>query len=186
MSRMRDAKGMFLPSTARDTYGGFQECTTCLVTKECTPENFRVNTCGGKISLVCRACTALKGKALHDSRKNDPEYLAKRRASGKKYREKNREIGLLNNYKRIDEKRGLTNDLTLEVLFSLVSRPCTYCGDMEKIGRDRINNDEGHSQGNVVPCCPQCNKARSDFFSVEEMREFIGPAIQEAKKRRVS
>lgn len=41
-----------------------------------------------------------------------------------------------------------------------------------------------YSMDNVVSCCAVCNLARGDRFTVEEMIEFIGPAIRTVKLKR--
>lgn len=38
---------------------------------------------------------------------------------------------------------------------------------------------------NVVPCCVECNKARNDNFSFEEMK-VIGKTIREVKQSRLN
>ncbi len=57
----------------------------------------------------------------------------------------------------------------------LVSQHCTYCGsppnqgaEYKKVtngkfifnGLDRVDNELGYTEGNVVPCCELCNKAK--------------------------
>lgn len=64
---------------------------------------------------------------------------------------------------------------------------CHYCKDaLPKggIGLDRINNDQGYIEGNVLPCCTFCNIARSNNFTVSEMENFIGPAIKNVREQR--
>lgn len=72
--------------------------------------------------------------------------------------------------KHRDKKKGReVCDLTKEEFKELISKPCTYCGDSGKIGLDRIDNSTGHIKSNVVPCCYECNTAKSDNFNLEEM-----------------
>lgn len=187
--RKRDSSGKFKISETRSEYGGFLTCTLCSVEKECNSENFRMNTAGGyrKVSLVCRECRSAEQKANHAARKEDPEYCAAKKARSAKYRAANRDKGLLRNYQMLDKKKGIDCDLSLEFVQCLISLPCYYCGETERIGLDRIDNSKGHMKNNVVPCCPECNKARSNFFTQEEMKNEIGPAIRrvrEARKRR--
>jgi len=89
----------------------------------------------------------------------------------------------LSNYKNTDKRRGFNFDLDLKFLIELCSKPCIYCGDTEKIGADRIDNNKGHTKDNVVPCCFSCNKTRLDLYSFEEML-ILGKAIREIKLRR--
>lgn len=86
-------------------------------------------------------------------------------------------------YKLRDRKRGLENDLTREFVLEECKKPCIYCGDTKRIGLDRIDNTKGHTKDNVVPCCYECNCARLDNFTHEEML-IIGKSIAEVKKNR--
>ena len=65
---------------------------------------------------------------------------------------------------------------------NLIHQPCAYCGALpqkteyarcptiEVNGIDRRNNRSGYTAGNCVPCCPDCNwakssKTKSEFLS---------------------
>lgn len=90
---------------------------------------------------------------------------------------------MLGAYKLNDKKRGLTCDVTLEFFRNTISCGCFYCGDMDRVGLDRINNDRGHTKDNVVACCYSCNTARNNNFTFDEMKT-IGAAIREVKRKR--
>lgn len=66
---------------------------------------------------------------------------------------------------------------------NILTKPCIYCGDKKRIGCDRIDNTKGHTKDNVVPCCYECNCARNNNFSFEEMK-IIGEAIRKIKQNR--
>ena len=60
----------------------------------------------------------------------------------------------------------------------LINKNCYYCNGPLFVsayggGLDRINNDLGYIQGNVLPCCGECNKLRMDRLSVEETLEVV-------------
>lgn len=86
-------------------------------------------------------------------------------------------------YRLRDSRKGFTCDLTIEHFRSVIAAGCVYCGDIERVGLDRIDNKLGHSVANVVPCCHSCNTARNDNFSYEEML-VVGKAIREIKEKR--
>ena len=87
-------------------------------------------------------------------------------------------------YKLRDKKHGFKNDIDSKWLEEFCKQPCCYCGDTNNIGLDRIDNTKGHTKDNVVPCCYECNCARMNNFSVEEMK-IIGKAIREVKCNRL-
>jgi hypothetical protein len=102
----------------------------------------------------------------------------------KEYHKENKEKYLVSNYANKDKKKGLSCNLTENWLKkNITSKPCFYCGDTENIGCDRIDNSKGHIKINVVPCCPQCNMARGNFFTTEEML-LIGATIKIIKAHR--
>lgn len=91
---------------------------------------------------------------------------------------------MLSAYRCKDKKKGFVTTITREYLEDVIRHgKCVYCGDTEKLGLDRIDNNRGHEMGNVVPCCYECNCARNDNFTHEEML-IIGKAIREVKQKR--
>lgn len=88
-------------------------------------------------------------------------------------------------YRAIDKRKGLTFDLDVawyEV--NIHGKPCHYCSqDDGVIGCDRIDNRQGHTRSNVVPCCWDCNQTRGDNYSYEEMI-ILGETIRVIKERR--
>lgn len=92
---------------------------------------------------------------------------------------------MLSQYRNSDRKKGLIveEQITIEQGIELLSKPCVYCGDVNRVGLDRISNEIGHSINNVVPCCYDCNVARSNNFTHEEMF-ILGKTIKEIKDGR--
>jgi hypothetical protein len=63
-----------------------------------------------------------------------------------------------------DRKSGRENDLTREFIRESIKLGCRYCGDVSsRMTLDRIDNDIGHLQSNVVPACFRCNLTRRDM-----------------------
>ena len=89
---------------------------------------------------------------------------------------------MISSYKIKDKKNGVEIcDIDINwMIENIINKPCIYCGDTHKIGCDRIDNSKGHTKDNVNPCCYECNTARGDNFSVEEMK-IIGKAIKVVK-----
>lgn len=98
---------------------------------------------------------------------------------------KYRATNLLGGCIRVDKKRGHeVCDYTKEEFINTISKPCTYCKDIEEHrGLDRIDNAKGHTKDNTVPACTTCNIARSDLISHEEMF-IVGEAIRIVKEKR--
>lgn len=70
-------------------------------------------------------------------------------------------------------RKGLDFNLTKSNIGNLIFLPCHYCGalptnkhDFENTipyqGVDRINSDNGYTPDNVIPCCWECNRRKSD------------------------
>lgn len=82
------------------------------------------------------------------------------------------------------KQRKLEWNLTEEQYSELRKQRCHYCqGKLNEtsVGLDRINNNLGYTLENVLPCCGNCNRIRSNIYTYEEMlklavviREILG------------
>lgn len=93
---------------------------------------------------------------------------------------------MISSYKCKDNKLGFKNICDIDIdwmIENIFTKSCVYCGDNKKIGCDRIDNSKGHTKDNVVPCCIECNAARNNNFTYDEMLE-IGKAIRKVKENR--
>lgn len=85
-------------------------------------------------------------------------------------------------YKRQARKRGIDFGLPKDLFRQLIEQNCHYCGAPPSQtvqrrygmngcvfynGVDRRDNTLGYTSGNVVPCCGQCNRAKSDLTESE-------------------
>ena len=105
----------------------------------------------------------------------DQTEISKKRAKASK---------MLSSYRLKDKKNNTSIcDYTLEEMLEVLDKACVYCGDFNRIGLDRLNNDKGHTKDNTVPCCYECNCARNNNFSYEEML-ILGKTIAEIKRNR--
>lgn len=60
--------------------------------------------------------------------------------------------------------RGLLFKLTFQEFMTFWGKDCFYCNNrIETIGLDRVDNDLGYLNGNVVACCSICNKMKQTF-----------------------
>lgn len=84
-------------------------------------------------------------------------------------------------YRYNAKRRGVSFSLPLEVFDEIISASCVYCGVPPRCrlsrklfcfiyqGIDRVNNMRGYEEGNVVPCCKECNFIKGDRLSHDEM-----------------
>ena len=89
-------------------------------------------------------------------------------------------------YKRLAKKRDYEFLLTSEQFENITTQSCIYCGIAPKSifynrnktetciynGVDRINNKEGYTINNSVPCCTDCNWAKKEK-SFSEFKAWI-------------
>jgi hypothetical protein len=65
-----------------------------------------------------------------------------------------------NHYVKGAKKRGIHFALSKTLFESLIVKPCFYCEykkEDEVNGIDRVDNQKGYIEENVVPCCETCN-----------------------------
>ena len=93
---------------------------------------------------------------------------------------------LYDGYKRGAVKYGRSFTLSLETFKEITQQPCHYCGkapsgitstkglngEYTYNGIDRQDNKVGYEDGNVVPCCKQCNMMKGTQ-TVEEFLEGV-------------
>jgi hypothetical protein len=103
---------------------------------------------------------------------------------------------LYRKYKCNAKKRSYSFNISFEYFISLTNKNCFYCGSIPKRvqkfqlniknkhidyicnGVDRVNNLIGYIEGNCVPCCTICNRAKnnlklSDFLNwIKNIKEF--------------
>ena len=85
----------------------------------------------------------------------------------------------LADYRYMDKRDGhKVCDYTYdELLYILSTNTCMYCGSVERLTLDRIDNNGGHTKDNTVVACNWCNMMRGNKYSAEEM-EAVGPLIE--------
>ena len=80
--------------------------------------------------------------------------------------------------------------LSREQVVAIISSACRYCGSqpanvkqhkntispLRYSGIDRIDNAAGYTEGNVVPCCRVCNRAK-ETLTVAEFADWVAEQI---------
>lgn len=130
-------------------------------------------------------CHDLKSK----NRLKDPEAKAKRNRSINLWHKRRRKDPTLDvlakvvvrDCKKLDRKHHRQNDLSLAFVQTVLSKPCTYCGEpLLRMTLDRIDNNLGHTEGNVVGACIRCNYARRSM--PYEAWLLLAPAMRAARE----
>ena len=86
---------------------------------------------------------------------------AKASLQRKHLRRRNVARAILEDARKADRKRNLVSDLDYEFIVTLISKPCSYCGDTDlRRTLDRLDNSLGHTKVNVVVACERCNYIR--------------------------
>ncbi len=169
-------------------------CTICKTEHPLTDTHFHKDKSRPSgFMFNCKKCEKKRGheKYLKNPRKfrygllTDEQKAARLIVAGKYRRTpKGKAIFYFKAYQKFDRKRGYECDIDQAYLLESFKKPCVYCG-FPSVGVDRISNKEGHTRKNCVPCCMECNVARMDNFTNEEMI-IIGKAISEVKKLRIA
>lgn len=165
-------------------------CFVCRIEKPLNNKNFyREKSRPMGLAYKCISCDKklAKLKPKRDKRVPTIEQKIKRKVTQLKYyKTLETSFHRVMSYKSIDKKKGLDFDLTIEwYKENIEGKSCYYCEDAEsRIGCDRIDNSQGHTKLNVVPCCKLCNVTRMNNFTHDEMI-IIGKTIKKIKKSRV-
>ncbi len=129
--------------------------------------------------VYCKPCVKIKSherylknredilkKTQAWKQENKEYYLAQQRDYKKKYSQTL--DGKYVEYKGGAKGRNLKFDLTKEVFATYWQLPCHYCGDeISTIGIDRVDNDKGYVENNIVTCCELCNKSKHTMTKEE-------------------
>lgn len=164
---------------------GKRHCNKCGELKE--QSEFYFHSTDGYYLGTCKVCIQKRVKNNRISKETN-EDKEKRLTYHKEYHKRQtntieyrttRNIALC---KRLDSEKGFNTNLTRDFVIIALTKPCVYCG-YPSTGLDRLDNTKGHTEDNCVPCCKECNNARMDNFSYEEMK-ILGKTIKEIKDKR--
>lgn len=114
----------------------------------------------------CKTCQCWVGEHEFISENGKHETLNCQRCRERFRRQARRRLSTkINSIREGAKKRKYTVHLTDKQMGCLLRTPCLYCGSLDEhgfSGIDRIVSSIGqYRPGNVVPCCPQCNRTKS-------------------------
>ena len=156
-----------------------KKCSKCGVEKPAI--EFNKDKCHKNgLSSKCKQCWHLysispeRRKKVSEWRKSDAgvkwlkDYMSK--PIYKEVRDKSHQTpsGRYTTYKTSAKTRGHKFGISFEEFMTFWNKPCHYCGtDINGIGLDRVDSNNGYLMGNIVPCCPKCNRAKLDMTPSE-------------------
>lgn len=106
---------------------------------------------------VCRQYIKVQQKKYRDKRRADPVRYAAHQDYMKKHGTEKSLHYRVGAYKSEDKRKGFAETLSVEQATPIMNLPCTYCKVEMSGGLDRVDNTQGHTVDNVVPCCVKCN-----------------------------
>jgi len=152
-------------------------CKLCGITKPLAEMTVETKSRNGKAYVRgrCKEC---------DNKRQpwNPEKGRRLRALHKRQRAAGEETDkfISQDSKGSDRKRGLENDLTREFIREQIKDGCCYCGGTDiRMTLDRIDNERGHTQDNVVPACIRCNYTRGNM--PHEAWLILAPSMRDAR-----
>jgi 5-methylcytosine-specific restriction endonuclease McrA len=172
----------------------YKTCFTCKQTKPVSDFNKRVSRKDGYDSY-CRECINRKKREYNAEHKEQVSAINRRsylknpqlfKDSAKRWQKANRDKaykiaraylaknkGLANHYqgrRRAKIKESGVYYVRPSFLKRLYKSACIYCGGRDFIEADHlfpISKGGVHSEGNLVPACRSCNRAKHDDFLME-------------------
>ena len=139
--------------------------------------------------LRCKKHNDIMLADFKQRRKTERGKITRRKIeAANKQRRRRRGTGRYKSVKHFVKLKGKKQWGLSEIEYlQLIIEPCYYCGlentSVAGVGLDRLDNSIGYILKNVVSCCTECNRAKSDKFTSEEMK-IIGKAICEVKLAR--
>jgi len=104
----------------------------------------------------CKECYK-KLQEIEEKRERDRNYNMEKKANI---------LTHYNEYLRSAMKKNLQFNLDADQFEVLVNSHCHYCDEYDEtrvVGIDRVNSERGYIIDNVVPCCFNCNRMKSDL-----------------------
>lgn len=167
-----------------------KKCNECLEVKELTEFYTKGQSATGSHywEPSCKVCSRIrsnnrqKGKVFTSEQKKKKSISSSAWAKRTRSNPDTRHVILWKEYRNVDRKRDMENDLSKEIIEEMIRHPCCYCGeDGTNMTLDRIDNGLGHCVGNVNTSCLRCNLVRGDMPYDAWMN--IAPVMKETRTK---
>ena len=148
-----------------------------------TEKDFYKTQSGGLFSY-CKICHNKRSAKNRKISRQRPENKAKDNKKKKLKRQDpaKRANVIAVDTRASDKKFNREYNLTVDIIRSLINRPCSYCGESElQMTLDRINNEIGHIESNVVSACIRCNLIRKAMPHAAWL--CLLPGLKEAREK---
>lgn len=150
--RGRDRKGRELSEDAKETKR---------IWRVNNPEKIKEYLDKYRQSYVYKNRQNERNRVLREYRIKNPEKFHKYNEK----RKQNIEYKLYY-YKNRAKEKSYSWEITDEYAFELFSEPCFYCNEFNEYGIngiDRVDNNKGYIDDNIVSCCMECNMIKCDM-----------------------
>jgi 5-methylcytosine-specific restriction endonuclease McrA len=160
------------------------KCSRC-DRSDLTEEDF-YKTSSGYLYSFCKVCHNLQNGKAKKIRDQLPENKIKKNQRAKQARQnpEKRANVIFTDSKNSDRKHNREFDLTIGFIKEIISSGCFYCGETQlQMTVDRIDNNIGHLQNNVVAACIRCNLIRKAM--PYEAWLCLLPGLKEAREKKL-
>lgn len=132
-----------------------------------------------RICHVCKMKKSLDEYGAHKGRLLDKMYECKSCHNLRGKINKNKPSQRFAIYRNGAKTRKIDFELSFEQFMTLWEKSCYYCGsEINGIGIDHKDPSKGYNIDNIVPCCTQCNRAKT----IQTTEDFISMCIKVAKR----
>ncbi len=133
-------------------------CTSCMLIKPVKKMGKYKHNGKTYVESMCYACRYKRDIGVPG---NKQKLLSRTKRFNKEKRKSDPHVYIVYDSRKSDKKFGRDNDITKEFVFNTIKNGCSYCGETNiRMTLDRIDNNIGHLQSNVVSACIRCNLAR--------------------------
>lgn len=158
---------------------------TC-ANKECLVELTAVNCytkSSGQLRSYCKVCHNKNSNKYNkvSNKKTERKDKINKRLRADRFKPTRLVQIIWQDTRKSDAKHNRSNDLTKEFIRGCIQQCCSYCGENKlRMTLDRIDNNKGHIQSNILPACIRCNYARGSM--PYEAWILLAPGLKQARE----